>query len=160
MGRSTNPNNYSSFFWELLSLMEGDKEKIEFDLPAGQASSLRRQFYAFIKALEISAKRDGRPEVFVRSTSQANTLRGYLVRIEINGKPIHYTKYTDKRPAKLIFVNRDLDPFMSDVMEQLHEQTSANVALTDSVQQKSVDSFFDTPLEVADVHSTPEEPAE
>lgn len=163
MGRSTNPNNYSAFFWELLSLMEDDKSSITFDVPAGQASSLRRQFYAFIAALEAQANKyrlTGNMKAYGDNIRQANTLRGYLVRIEVDNETIHYTSYHDRRPAKLVFVNRDLDPLISDIMTQLREQTDDKVVLADEVIEKSVDSFFDTPLEVKDVHSTPEEPTE
>lgn len=163
MGRSTNPNNYSNFFWELLDIMHTDKESITFEVPAGQASSLRRQFYAFIAALETQATKHTRAGNFKAcgdNVAQANTLRGYLVRIEVGGKTIHYTNYADKRPAKLIFVNRDLDPFMSDVMEQLREQTDDSVVPADKIVEKSVDSFFDKPLEVQDVHRSSEEPTE
>ena len=145
-------------------MMDEDKTSIEFDVPAGQAESLRRQFYGFIAALEMQAAKHtvaGDLETFGQVIAQANTCRGYLVRIEIDGKTIHYTKYTDKRPAKLIFVNRDLDPLMSDVMEQLRKQVNKAPILTDDIiPQKTADSFFDKPLEVKNVHSTPEESSE
>ena len=142
-------------------MMDEDKTSIEFDLPAGQAESLRRQFYSFIAALEMQAAKHtvaGDLETFGQVTAQANTCRGYLVRIEIDGETIHYTNYKDRRPAKLIFVNRDLDPLMSDVMEQLHKQANkAPVLVDDTIPQKSTESFFDKPLEVKDVHSSSEE---
>ena len=157
MPRSTNPSNYEEMYWDLLHGMEGDIPEITLNVNANVAQKVRYNFYAFIRALEVQGEKSTkRGEIIAGQElqAQANTMRGYLVNIEVNGHSVSRIAACDKTPAKLRFINRDLNPETLSLREQikvqLREAEVPNIDEFVPIIQPPITSFFKEPLEIKD----------
>ena len=156
MPRSTNPSNYEEMYWDLLQGMEGGIPEITLNVNANVAQKVRYNFYAFIRALEVQGERKVKANEIIAGQqlqTQANTMRGYLVNIEVNGHSVSRIDASDKTPAKLRFINRDLNPETQTLREQIKEQLRDVAVQLDELPTLTtppVDSFFKEKLEITD----------
>jgi len=169
MPRSTNPKNYEAMYWDLLEAMTQDIPEVKLSLPANKAQKIKYNFYAFIRAIETQGEKDKKAGNLAAAASrkeEANTLRGYLVNIYIDGQTPRAINAQDTRMATLLFIDRDMNPDTVDahtqVKAQLKNLETLSVPLDGEITMPSVDTFFNKPLEVHDDGDTPsntEEPS-
>lgn len=161
MPLSRNPQSYASFFWRLLEGMKAEKGEIRIsDINAKRANKLRYESYGFIYALEAAAakaRREGNIELGGERLAEANTMRGYMIRVElhVDGQKIPTNKITPQdrqRLADLVYIQKDLT--MQDEMEKLEaELDGIDLSPQVSVSTKDLDDFLPTIEPTVDLDS-------
>ena len=156
MPRSTNPQSYGALYWDLLTAITSGVSPLVIDVPANEAQKIRFNYWAFVRALEAQGTRErkrGQMALAAQREREANELRSYMVVIEINGETVSQVANNHIVPAKLLFIDRDMNPDTLDAHAQLKEQMKdIDISISTEIGAAiaPVVDFFTTPLEIKD----------
>lgn len=136
MGLSRNPESYPRFFWRLLEGMQaGEPEICIPEINAKKANKLRYETYGFIYALEFQAKRvraEGNMQASGTYLEQANAMRKYMIRIEIDGvAQSRVAKHEMNKLANLLYIDKDMT--LQDETAKLEEALEGVQAPIDAI---------------------------